>query len=99
MENTCNNSTERKTMATKASDPAMAAFVQTLKAMFQETAAGKRLIQNGATPQDASIFIGKDYKVLAQMSHWKDLLPGRFFRWVNNDCGSPSAALGSSVHR
>lgn len=55
-------------MATKANDPSMAAFVQTLKAMFQEAAAGKRLIQNGAVPQDASIFIGKDYKVLAQMS-------------------------------
>lgn len=69
MENTCNNSTERKSMATKANDPSMAAFVQTLKAMFQEAAAGKRLVFNPLGTQQGSIFIGKDYKVLTQMSH------------------------------
>lgn len=56
-------------MKTKTTNPEMLAFVQTLKAMFDEAAAGKRLVFNPLGTQQGSIFIGKDYKALAQMSH------------------------------
>lgn len=52
-------------MATKKADPTMIEFATTLSKMFEEAQAGKRLIQQNASPELATIFVGKDYKTLA----------------------------------